>query len=192
VSPAAWPTTPCHTTPRHATPRHTTPRHIRTHTTPRHTTPHYATPHHATPHHATPHHTTQHHATPHYTTPRHIRTHTTPRHITPYHITPHHTSRHATPHNVTWPDRPWDPPSLLYDGYRIFPGGKERPGREADLSPPSSAGSRKNRAIPLLSVWAVRPVQSLTTCTRGYFTFTITIILFDKYRKPLLSNRLSY
>ena len=24
----------------------------------------------------------------------------------------------------TCPDRPWDPPSLLYDGYRVFPGVK--------------------------------------------------------------------
>jgi hypothetical protein len=24
----------------------------------------------------------------------------------------------------TRPERPWDPPSLLYNGYRIFPGGK--------------------------------------------------------------------
>ena len=30
------------------------------------------------------------------------------------------------------PDRPWGPPSLLYNGYRVFPGGKERPGRDAD------------------------------------------------------------
>jgi len=37
------------------------------------------------------------------------------------------------------PDRPWDPPSLPYNGYRVFPGGKERPGRAADHSPPSSA-----------------------------------------------------
>jgi hypothetical protein len=22
------------------------------------------------------------------------------------------------------PNRPWDPPSLLYNGYRVFPGGK--------------------------------------------------------------------
>ena len=28
--------------------------------------------------------------------------------------------------------------SLLYDGYRVFPGGKLRPGRAADHSPPSS------------------------------------------------------
>ena len=39
----------------------------------------------------------------------------------------------------TCPDRPWGPPSLLYNGYRLFTEGKERPGRDADLSPPSSA-----------------------------------------------------
>ena len=39
----------------------------------------------------------------------------------------------------TCPDRPWDPPSLLYNGYRVFPGGKERLGRDADPSPPASA-----------------------------------------------------
>ena len=37
------------------------------------------------------------------------------------------------------PDRPWGPPSLLYNGYRIFPAGKVLPGRDADPSPPSSA-----------------------------------------------------
>jgi hypothetical protein len=39
----------------------------------------------------------------------------------------------------THPDRPWGPPSLLYNGYRVFPGGKVRPGRAADHSSPSSA-----------------------------------------------------
>jgi hypothetical protein len=39
----------------------------------------------------------------------------------------------------TSPDRPWGPPSLLYKGYRLFPGGKERTGRDADPSFPSSA-----------------------------------------------------
>ena len=37
------------------------------------------------------------------------------------------------------PDLPWGPLSLLYNGYRVFPGGKERPGRAADHSPISSA-----------------------------------------------------
>ena len=39
----------------------------------------------------------------------------------------------------TCPDRPWGPPSLLYNGYRVFSGVKVRPGRAADHSPPSSA-----------------------------------------------------
>ena len=33
--------------------------------------------------------------------------------------------------------------------------------------------SRKGRAIPLLPLWAVRPVQSLSACTRVHFTFTL-------------------
>jgi len=39
----------------------------------------------------------------------------------------------------TCPDRPWGQPSPLYNGYQVFPGGKERPGCDADPSPPSSA-----------------------------------------------------
>jgi len=34
--------------------------------------------------------------------------------------------------------------------------------------------SWKSRAIPLLPLWAVRPVQSLSACTRVHFTFTFT------------------
>jgi hypothetical protein len=39
----------------------------------------------------------------------------------------------------TCPHRSWGPPSLLYNGYRLSPGVKERPGREAEPSPLSSA-----------------------------------------------------
>jgi len=38
----------------------------------------------------------------------------------------------------TRPDWPWGPPSLLYNGYQVFPGVK-RPGRDADHSHTSSA-----------------------------------------------------
>ena len=41
------------------------------------------------------------------------------------------------------PDRPWGPPSLLYNGYRVLPGGKLRPGRDADPSAPSNAVVKK-------------------------------------------------
>ena len=37
------------------------------------------------------------------------------------------------------PDRPWGPPSLLNRGYWVFPGGRKRPGDDADSSLPSSA-----------------------------------------------------
>ena len=51
-------------------------------------------------------------------------------------------------------NQPWDrvriqwtpwliPPSLLYNEYRVFPGGKERPGREVDPSPLSSTVIKK-------------------------------------------------
>jgi len=84
-------------------------------------------------------------------------------------------------------------------------GGKERPGCDADPSPPSGAVVKErvelylyspyglyglyrasvpvqgctlplpySRAIPLLPLWAVRPVQSLSACTRGHFTFFLS------------------
>ena len=90
-------------------------------------------------------------------------------------------------------DRPWGSANLLYNGYRVIPGGKERPGRESDHSLSSSALVKKEKsytttppmdrtactepqclystAIPLLPLLAVRPVQSLSACTRPHFTF---------------------
>jgi hypothetical protein len=35
--------------------------------------------------------------------------------------------------------------------------------------------SRKCRAIPLLPLWAVRPVQSFSACTRVHFTVPFTM-----------------
>ena len=124
----------------------------------------------------------------------------------------------------TCPDRSWGPPSLLYNGYRVFPGGKKWPGRESDPLLPSSAVIKKEQSntstppmgrtactepqclyrgalylylylyspygpyglyrasvpvqgctlplpIPLLPLWTVRPVQSLSDCTTVHFTF---------------------
>jgi len=42
----------------------------------------------------------------------------------------------------TCPDWPWGPPSLLYNGYWVFPRDKEQPGCDAEPSPPSSAMGR--------------------------------------------------
>ena len=43
----------------------------------------------------------------------------------------------------TCPHQPWGSPSFLYNGYRVFPRGKEWPGHDADPSPPSSAVVKK-------------------------------------------------
>jgi hypothetical protein len=53
------------------------------------------------------------------------------------------------------PDWPWGPPSLLYNGYRVFPGGKVRLGRPADHSPLLVQRSRKGRAIHLPTLEAI-------------------------------------
>ena len=80
------------------------------------------------------------------------------------------------------PDRPWGPPSLLYDGYRIFPGGKERPGLDADPSTPFYCRGHDRVELYLYSPYgqyglyrASVPVQGcnlpyLSACTRVHFT----------------------
>jgi len=69
----------------------------------------------------------------------------------------------------TCPDWSWDPPNLLYNGYRVFPGGKKRPGREADPSPTSSAVGHERVELYLYSSYgpydlcrASVPVQGCT------------------------------
>jgi len=68
------------------------------------------------------------------------------------------------------PYRPYGLPSLLYNGYLVFPGGEKRPGRDAHPSHLIVPCSRKSRAIRLLTLWTVRHVQSHSTCTRVHFT----------------------
>ena len=52
------------------------------------------------------------------------------------------------------PDRPWGPPSHLYNGYRVFPEGRN--GRCVGLTPIHiwCRGPRNSRAIPLLTLRA--------------------------------------
>jgi len=38
--------------------------------------------------------------------------------------------------------------------------------------------SRNGRAIPLIPLWAVRPIQSLSDCTRENFTFFVWLYVF--------------
>jgi hypothetical protein len=87
-------------------------------------------------------------------------------------------------------------------GYRIFPGGKERSGRDADPSPPSSGVGHERvelylsspygplglyrASVPVQSFSACTepqclykasvPVQSLSACTRVHFTSTFYVL----------------
>jgi len=54
--------------------------------------------------------------------------------------------------------------------------GKEQPEYDADPSSLLVSWSRKCTAIPLLPLWAVRPVQRFNACTRVHFTFTLRLV----------------
>jgi hypothetical protein len=54
----------------------------------------------------------------------------------------------------TCPDRPWGPPSLLYNGYRVFPGVKCGRGVLLTTHPLLVPRSWKGTAIPLPTLWA--------------------------------------
>jgi hypothetical protein len=64
----------------------------------------------------------------------------------------------------TCPDRPWGPPSLLYNGYWVFPGRRMRPGRDADHSPLLAPRSKNRVKLYLYSPygpsWPVKRVKS--------------------------------
>jgi len=57
-------------------------------------------------------------------------------------------------------------------GIVSFPGVKSGRGVTLTPYPLLAPWSRKGRAIPLLPLWAVQPVQSLSACTRVHCTFT--------------------
>ena len=68
----------------------------------------------------------------------------------------------------TSPDRPWGPPSLLHNGYRVFFGGKERPGRDADPSPPSSAVGHERVELNLYSPYGPYSLYRASVPVQGW------------------------
>ena len=69
----------------------------------------------------------------------------------------------------------WGPPNLLYNGYRVFSGGKERPGRDADPSPPSSAVVKKGYS------YTSPPPMGRTACTEPQCLYKGALYLFIQY-----------
>jgi hypothetical protein len=68
-------------------------------------------------------------------------------------------------------------PASCAVGTESFSGVKSGRGVTLTSHPFLVPWSRKGRAIPLLPLWAVRPVQSLSACTKVHLTFTFTIYM---------------
>jgi len=68
----------------------------------------------------------------------------------------------------TRPVRPWGPPSLLYNGYRVFPGGKERPGRDAHPWLPSSAVGHERVELYLYSSYGPYGLYRASVPVQGW------------------------
>jgi len=62
-------------------------------------------------------------------------------------------------------------------GTGSFPGVKNGRGVTLTTNTLQVPWSWKGRSIPLLPLWAVRPVQSLSACTRVTFIFTFILML---------------
>ena len=65
-------------------------------------------------------------------------------------------------------------PASCIMGTGSFPGVKSGRGVTLTFHPLLVPWSWKSRAIPLLPLWAVRPVQSLSACTKVHFTLYIS------------------
>ena len=68
-------------------------------------------------------------------------------------------------------------PSSCTVGTGSFPGVKSGRGVTLTPHPIPVPWSWKSRAVPLFRLWALRPVQSLSACTRVTFTFPLPLIL---------------
>ena len=68
----------------------------------------------------------------------------------------------------TCPERPWSPPSLLYNEYRDIPRGKERQGRDADPSSPCSAVVNKRVKLYLYFPYGLYGLYRASVPVQGY------------------------
>ena len=76
----------------------------------------------------------------------------------------------------TCPDRSWGPPTFVYNAYRV-PRGKERPGRDADPSPPSSAVVKKEYSN------TSTPPIGRTGCTEPQSLYKGALFLYARWKE---------
>jgi len=86
----------------------------------------------------------------------------------------------------TCPDRPLSPPTLLYNGYRVFPRGKAAGTWSWPPTPIQLRGQGKSRTIPRKSRTIPRfPFWAFVTCPRVNFTFTYYSLLITVCYKDI-------
>jgi len=71
--------------------------------------------------------------------------------------------------------------SVLYKRYCVFPGNKERPGRDADLKPPSSAVVKKEWS------YTSTPRMCRTACTEPQYLYNCALYLYLYLYSPYVS-----
>ena len=80
----------------------------------------------------------------------------------------------------------WAHPASCTMGTGSFPGVKSGRGLTLIPHPLLVPWFRKSRAIPLLPLWAVRRVQSLSACKRVHFT--LLFLPYKDYKMPSLTG----
>jgi hypothetical protein len=104
----------------------------------------------------------------------------------------------------TCPDRPWGSPSILYNRYRVFPGGKDRPGRDADPWTPSNVVGHKRvepyfyspygpyglyrASVPVQYIYTSTPPMGRTACTEPQCLYSRAIPLLPLWAVRLVQS----
>jgi len=89
----------------------------------------------------------------------------------------------------TYPDQPCGPPSLLYNGFRVFPGGKERPASDAAPSPTSSAVGPERVELYIYPPYGpydlYRDLVPEQGCTLPYLTPSLYVLFSAPFKQTV-------